>query len=314
MMGARLVLKIKEIFKVFSKRNKIEKQIEISIDVRNRVIMLLLNLSNDCGGSGWSGNKFNIEVFFEEILKVFMMRLGKFDLIDRRAGIANGVGTFLLNCKGEMFLDFIEYSFKTNEFRKVWLDKKNEFVDNINYIFTLEDIKFKLTEYKEYWKEEGGVKVLEATTYPQMICKEDIFINSQVISPAIELLMDDRFKYANDEFLEGLEHYKHKRYKESIVSCCCALESVMKIINSINKWRYSDNATGLPLIKNIIEKSQSPNWYEGIISPTLTLRNKLGPHGKGTTEIKVSKSQAQLQINLVASQIIFLIEEYIKYV
>ncbi|WP_143316911.1 hypothetical protein [Clostridium sp. HBUAS56017] len=204
------MLKIKEIFKVFSKRNKIEKPIKISIDVRNRVIMLLLNLSNDNGGYGWSGNKFNIEVFFEEILKVFMMRLGKFDLIDRREGVANGVGTFLLNYKGEMFLDFIEYSFKTNEFRKVWIDKKNEFVDNINYIFSLEDIKFELTKYKEYWKEEGRAEVLEATTYPQIICKEDIFINSEVISPAIELLMDDRFKNANNEFLEGLEHYKHK--------------------------------------------------------------------------------------------------------
>lgn len=169
-----------------------------------------------------------------------------------------------------------------------------------------------MTKYKEYWRKEGNGERLESTTYPEIICKEDIFINSEVIDPAIELLMDDKFKSANNEFLEGLNHYKNKRYKESIASCCCSLESVMKILSSINKWKYNDNVTGLPLIKNIIEKSQSPNWYEGIISPTLTLRNKLGPHGKGTTEINVSKSQAQLQINLVASQIIFLIEEYIK--
>ncbi|MDU1823969.1 DUF7014 domain-containing protein [Clostridium sp.] len=305
------MLKIKEVFKVFSKRNKIEKPIEISVEVRNRVIMLLIDLSNNDREYGWGRNNFNVEVFFDEILRVFMMRLGKFDLIDRNDGIVNGVGTFLLNCEGEMFLDFIEDSFKSNELRKVWIDKKNEFIENINYIFSIEGIKFELTKYKEYWREEGRGKVLESTTYPKIICKEDIFINSELIEPAIELLMDDRFKNANNEFLEGLEHYKHKRYKESIASCCCALESVMKIISSINKWQYSDNATGLPLIKNIIEKSQSPNWYEGIISPTLTLRNKLGPHGKGTNEIIPTKAQAQLQINLVASQVIFLIEEYI---
>jgi len=46
--------------------------------------------------------------------------------------------------------------------------------------------------------------------------------------------------------------------------------------------------------------------------PTLTLRNKLGPHGKGTAEVSASKNQAQLQINLVAAQIIFLVEEYDK--
>jgi hypothetical protein len=185
-------------------------------------------------------------------------------------------------------------------------------VENINYLFTLEDIKFELTKYKEYWIEDGRVQTLDSITYPQIICKEDIFINAKIVEPALELLMENIFKNANNEFLEGLAHYKNKRYKESIVSCCCALESVMKIISSKNKWKYNENATGLPLIKNIIEQSKSPSWYEGIIMPTLTLRNKLGPHGKGTEEVNVSKSQAQFQINLVASQIIFLIEEYDK--
>ncbi|MGH4137940.1 DUF7014 domain-containing protein [Clostridium sp.] len=139
-----------------------------------------------------------------------------------------------------------------------------------------------------------------------------LLINARVMEPVLELLIDDKFKNANNEFLEGLSHYKHKRYKESIVSCCCALESVMKIISSKNKWEYKDNMTGLPLIKNIIEQSQSPSWYEGIIMPTLTIRNKLGPHGKGIEKVNVSKSHAHLQINLVASQIVFLIEEYDK--
>ena len=152
------MLKIKEVFKVFSKRNKIEKPIEISVEVRNRVIMLLIDLSNNDREYGWGRNNFNVEVFFDEILRVFMMRLGKFDLIDRNDGIVNGVGTFLLNCEGEMFLDFIEDSFKSNELRKVWIDKKNEFIENINYIFSIEGIKFELTKYKEYWRKRAEGK------------------------------------------------------------------------------------------------------------------------------------------------------------
>ncbi|GKX66898.1 DUF7014 domain-containing protein [Inconstantimicrobium mannanitabidum] len=306
------MFKIKEIFSVFSKRNKIEKEIEINSEVRNRIFMLIIDLSNndDNGGYYRFGSTFNMEKFCVEILKVLMMRLGKFDVIHKNKGIVNGVIEFLLSCKGEVFLDFIEDCFKTDEFKLVWIEKKNEFIDNINYIFSIEDIKFELTKYKEYWIESGNMSKLDSITYPQVICKENMFINAKIIEPALELLIDDVFKNVNNEFLEGLSHYKHKRYKESIVSCCCALESVMKIICLKNKWKYNDNATGLPLIKNIIEQSQTPNWYEGIIMPTLTLRNKLGPHGKGAAEVNVTKVQAQLQINLVASQIIFLIGEY----
>ena len=308
------MFKIKEIFNVFSKRNKVEKESVINVEVRNRILMLIMRMSNNVNNRGYysCGNSFKPERFFGEILEVLMMRLGKFDVIHKNNDIVNGVAEFLLNCKGEIFLDFIEDCFKTDEFKHVWIEKKNEFVDNINYIFSLEDIKFELTKYQEYWIEYGRVQRLDSITYPQIICKEDVFIDAKVIEPALELLVEDIFKNANNEFLEGLSHYKHKRYKESIVSCCCALESVMKIISSINKWKYNENATGLPLIKGIIEQSQSPSWYEGIIMPTLTLRNKLGPHGKGTAEVNVSKAQAQLQINLVASQIIFLIEEYDK--
>lgn len=307
--------RIKEIFNVFSKRNKIKKEIAINVEVRNRVIMLIIGLSdNDVNNGRYYSyeNIFSMERFCGEILKVLMMRLGKFNTIIRDIGVVNGIAEFLVSCKGEVFLDFIEDCFKTNEFKVVRIEKKNEFIDNINYIFTLKDIKFELTKYKEYWLEEGIWKRLESTIYPQIICKDDVFINARVMEPVLELLVDDKFKNANIEFLEGLSHYKHKRFKESIVSCCCALESVMKIIISKNKWKYNENATGLPLIKNIIEQSQSPSWYEGIIMPTLTIRNKLGPHGKGIEEVNVSKAIAHLQINLVASQIVFLIEEYDK--
>ena len=56
-MGEISVVKMKEIFTVFSKRKKIEKPIDISIEVRNRVIMLLINLSDD-DGYGWNRNNF----------------------------------------------------------------------------------------------------------------------------------------------------------------------------------------------------------------------------------------------------------------
>lgn len=47
------MLKIKDIFNVFSKRNKIEKDIEINNEVRNRIFMLIINLEENYNDNGW---------------------------------------------------------------------------------------------------------------------------------------------------------------------------------------------------------------------------------------------------------------------
>lgn len=306
------MLGIKKIFNTFSKRNKIEEKIEINNKAKNRVIMLIIDTCNNKQKGHYSSRSFDMENFCAEISKIIMMRSGDFNVIKKVTNDVNDVFNFLLNCNADVFLDFLEDIFKTEEFHKIDIDTKIQLIEDINYIFTIENVEYEITEYKEYWISEKNWSRLESVTYPQIICKEDKFINSEIINPVMKVLMDDRFKNANNEFLEGLDHYKHKRYKESISSCCCALESVMKIICAINKWEYKEYAAGLLLIKTIIDKSQSPNWYEGVISPALTIRNKLGPHGKGTSEVKATKLQAQLEINLVASQIIFLVAQYSK--
>jgi len=313
----------KDIFKVFSERykeNKANNDIAIKEEVRNRIYLLFVDLAKGGRGNIFTnmGYSFDSNAFFEEIHNLFMLNLGKLQLSDEYYNNpVNDLLNFLPTCKGELFLDFLEYCFKTKEFMHVPKQAKTELVNHINYIFEKEECKFMLTPYSEYWNIDyngDGKSIrsysLESITYPYIILKEDEFINSNIIEPVLKLLSDEKFKNANDEFLEGLTHYKNKRYREAINSCCSALESTMKIICSIRKWEYNQNATGLPLIKNIIEKSNSQNWYEGVISPAMTIRNKLGAHGKGTENVTVKKSQAQLQINLVASYIVFLLEEY----
>jgi hypothetical protein len=64
----------------------------------------------------------------------------------------------------------------------------------------------------------------------QIIRVDSQFIHNEAVKPALHVLRDKEFKGANEEFLNAHEHYRHGRYKESLVEALKAFESTMKII------------------------------------------------------------------------------------
>lgn len=260
--------------------------------------------------------------FLLQIRELFKFKLGKFRLIDNKPlNEWEDILNFIQNCKWKYFLDFLEYIFQTRCIKARDVEFQNELVENINYILQQDNIKFQLTSYVEEWIElryednlhpyiNGREKNVIA--YPQIINKEDDFTYSEIVLPVLEVLKDTRFKNANKELLEALDHYKNKRYKECITSCCSSIESTIKVIFKIKNIDYNANSTLSPLVEQLIKTT---NIYEGLksalISPA-TIRNKLGSsHGKGDKEIVTDKEQARYQINITAAEIILLIEELI---
>jgi len=322
------VIELKDIFSVFSNRRKKNrdkvKEIVIMNETRNRIVLVLKEKINEKNMNSYNSYSANFSNMLNEMLlqvrDLFLVKLGRFNLQDNvnNQNELMDVFNFILNCEGEYFLDFLEYIFITKCFNNVNGQLINSIVKDINYIFEQDKVQFQLTNYVVEWKDEqgqniygmSGGKIRSIIAYPQIISKDDDFTYSEMIKPTLELLKDNRFNNANKEFLEALEHYKIKNYKESITSCCSSIESTMKVLCKIRKWEYKENSTLNPLLLFIVEKGELPKWYENMLIIPATIRNKIGSsHGKGDQNIIASRNQARYQINIAAAEIIFLIEE-----
>lgn len=310
-------MNLKDVFNVFSQRNKKSTEVvdRLTKESRNRIILILRNKIDQYG---W------IE-FCTEIHKMFQIKLGKFKLCDniKIRDTSEDIINYVLVCKDEDFLDFIEYIFKTRSINKISPDK-NILVDEINEIFQFDDIKFRLTKYIEEWKKEiasdgifrgSMVTTIDFITYPQIIKREDEFSYTEIMEPTLALLSDGRFKTANNEFLSALQDYKEQRYEECLTKCVSAYESVLKILCDIKKWPFEkekkkQNPTLNPLLEFVIEKADLGKFLQNVLCGPAAIRNNLGSsHGKGIdSNKKATKSIARYQLNSTAAAILFIFE------
>ncbi|MBV4426520.1 DUF7014 domain-containing protein [Clostridium tyrobutyricum] len=308
-------MNIKDIFNVFSNRTKNHKEIKISLNLetRNKIIMIIDRNLKEGNGNICLGANYSFEDALLQVGEMFQLKLGQFTLNNSSRDELEDILNFIGNCEAENFLDFIEYIFKTKEFDRISGDIENKIINDINYIFQQDNINFKLTSYIEEWNNNTrfpNSSTRNIISYPQIISKDDDFTYSEIIAPALDILKDKRFSNANKEFLESLDHYKNKRYKESITSCCSSIESTIKIIFKIKSIQYNLNSTLSPLIDQLSKKTSLYDWMKNVLISPATIRNKLGSsHGKGDNDIIVNREQARYQINITASEIIFLINE-----
>jgi hypothetical protein len=130
------------------------------------------------------------------------------------------------------------------------------------------------------------------------------------VKPALQLLADQRFTSANQEFMEALEDYRHGDYGDCVTKCNSAMESVMKIICERRGWSYNPNDTAHKLTQIIISESGLDGFFDPLIGIIATLRNRLcSAHGAGTQRRSVPEHLARYAINVTASNILLLIDE-----
>ncbi len=135
------------------------------------------------------------------------------------------------------------------------------------------------------------------------------------MKPVLDLLGSAKeYSGANDEFLKAHEHYRHGRYKECLVECLKAFESLMKGICQKNSWPYDKNGTSKALINVCFEKGLIPSYLQSqfsslrslLESGTPTIRNKEGGHGQGAEITKVPEHLASYVLHLTATNMLFL--------
>jgi hypothetical protein len=154
----------------------------------------------------------------------------------------------------------------------------------------------------------------------ELIEKDSEYLHQQAVLPTFSLLRDNRFDGAEQEFSEAHQHFKHGRYKDSIVSANRAFESTLKTICDRKGLKYEKGATASPLIKLVLDNGLIPNYLETHFHGLRTLlesgapvvRNKAGGHGQGEKITEVPEHLASYALNLTASNIVLLVESFKK--
>lgn len=312
-------MKLNAIFEVFSRRNKETEPFIYGAPatLRNKVLLFcrdtFSNSRHGLGGEDYSGE------FWKEVHQALLYRHGRLQLTETGASqspLEDTVG-FLLTCKDEEFLDFVEYIFRVNCLFHVSTDE-NILVAELNELFISENAGYELTDMlkEEVIEPVNGYpffgrehKVIKVISYPMVIRKDSQVIHSLAVKPVLQLLSNPKYKTANQEYLEALEDYRKGDYGDCVTKCCSAFESVMKIICDNRKWRYKQTDTASTLINTVVSNAGLDSYFEQPLVIIATLRNRLSKaHGAGVHPKIVSQDIAHYALNSTASAIIFLVD------
>ena len=155
----------------------------------------------------------------------------------------------------------------------------------------------------------------------QIIRVDNQFIHAEVVKPVLHLLLDQRFKGAEEEFLQAHKHYRSGESKDCILNAGKAFESTLKIICDLKQWEHNPNGGASHLVTNIFKKNLlpklSPKWEKSfhLLPQMLTsglpqVRNKKGGHGQGTEVEEPPPYLAAYALHLAAVNIRLLVEAF----
>ncbi|MDF3821724.1 hypothetical protein P3G55_17600 [Leptospira sp. 96542] len=297
------------IINIFSKRQKLIRGEHTDVyqynDIPEKLRVQIIHIVRDALGDDYRQRR--VQNVYELVHKTICREHGVFRLKDSYESDSEAIFYFLLRTDDfEHVLDTIEILFKAI----------NHISSEPNYEYEVQTRKMSpdeaIDELNERFKEHGVGYQFQSG---EIIRNDSEYMHSKAVKPALKLLAQEKiFKGANQEFLSAHEHYRHGRYKESLVDASKSFESVMKAICETKKWKYDKNDTAKKLIDICLQNGLIPDFLQSqqnsfrslLESGIPTIRNKLGGHGQGTTITDVNESLSSYMLHLTASNILFL--------
>lgn len=171
----------------------------------------------------------------------------------------------------------------------------------------IEDLNTRFKENGIGYQYEGG----------QIVRLDSTYMHSEVVKPTIQLLNNEIFKGALDEYMKAHEYYKNGDNSSCLNECLKSFESTMKIICTKKGWNYNETDQAKKLISICFENGLIPSYMQNqytslqnlLESGVPTNRNKNSGHGQGPVIKEIPDSLARYTLNLTGSNIIFLIEQ-----
>ena len=243
--------------------------------------------------------------FWKNLHEIIAEEIGVYDLASNNNSYSEKCRQFFLKANTAHALDIIEMSFKMiNE--DIWRNL-GQTVKNIANISIKPDdaiatLNHRFREHSLGYQFVGG----------EIIKKNSELLHQEAVVVALNLLKDEEFVGALDEFHQAYEHYRKGNYKEAIITAENAFESTMKHICTRRNWTFDpDKHTAVNLLQIIVANGLVPEYLREVLLWGLPrVRNKTSGHGQGVDLILIPDNLAAYSLHLTGSNIVLLIQAY----
>ncbi len=301
------------VFHLFSKRQKklsgSVKDVYIHDALPNVLKVQIIHILTDAIGNP---DRFNtrIDDVYKYLHDSICREFGVFNLGTQYQTTQEALFNYFLRAGFEQSMDIIEFSFNYIDnvirndkeyrllvFHGIQKSTPDDFINELNRRFKENAIGYQY---------EAGI----------IIKMDSTFVHNEIVKPTINLLWNEKFLGANEEYLKAHEHYKQGRNKECLAECLKAFESTMKIICKEKGWKYDEKDTSKNLIQECFKNNLIPSYIQNqftslsslLESGIPTIRNRVGGHGQGQVPQKVDGELTRYGLNLTGTNIIFLVE------
>ena len=223
-----------------------------------------------------------------------------------RANVEN----YIDRCLNQEFLDLLDFSFAMlSRIRKIRVPYVSNEDQQKKVTSAFVEMNFRFKQHSlgyEFVKDE-------------LIRKDNEFLHSETVKPALKLLFATGFKGAEQEFLDAFEHRRKGENKDAILDALKAFESTMKAVCDGMGYTYDPTrCTAKDLIGILENNAFYPAYMNNHIvslrtsleSGLPTMRNKNAGHGQGAAVVNVSDEFAEYALNLAATNIVLLTKIY----
>ncbi len=253
------------------------------------------------------------DYIWEPVCKAFAREKGLKAIYDYYGSEENSARAFeyyVDHCDDRDFLDLMDYVFSAIISNP---SIQMRFYDSRSEVFSgaIDELNLRLKQHNLGYEFYGK----------EIIKKANTVTHETIVKPALQLLRDEAFRGAEDEYMSAWRHFTKDENKEAIVNAEKAFESTMKTICSKMGYSFNpDRDDSKKLLDVLKANSFFPTYLESHLNAVVsslqsgapTVRNRTSGHGQGESVKEVHENYAAYVLNLVASNIVFLHSIYVE--
>ncbi len=280
--------------KPFSKlhhKTIMEKRLDLSLSrrLRTRIWHLLSEYNEEVGiqkGSGYDNWELS-DIRTEIVPKLYKLYgINQLEIRNEASKkVTVDLNGFIMGCYPNRVFDVIQFWFSD-----VSNDRQHNFQQELNDILEQESCPWRFCDH-DFFKVDSK------------------FMEERILMQTQELLSQQSFHGAMQEFVEARNDLSAGDFKGTILNACKAFESTMKVILCKDGGAADDLIKGLDnarILDDIPQNLRRP-FETKVLQSVPFMRNTLAGHGQGQQLVTISRELAELGLHISGALILFCI-------